>query len=71
MGPVWGGLTLELLEHPVDGAGAAGAAHADVELVCVCVGHCDVCCEVSVDRLWNLAGKEVSLSEKRESCCLS
>lgn len=38
-----GFLTLELLEHPVDGAGAPGAAHADVELVGVCVGHCDVC----------------------------
>lgn len=32
--------TLELLEHPVYGTGAAAAAHADVELVCVIgVGH--------------------------------
>lgn len=33
-------LTLELLEHAVNGAGAAAAAHADVELVGVLVGHC-------------------------------
>ena len=38
-----GFLTLELLEHPVDGPGAPGAAHADVELVGVCVGHCEMC----------------------------
>ena len=36
-------LTLELLEHAVDGAGAAAAAHADVELVGVLVGHCCDC----------------------------
>lgn len=42
-GQGWERLTVELLEHPVDGAGAAGAAHADVELVGVCVGHCEMC----------------------------
>lgn len=42
-GRCWERLTVELLEHPVDGAGAAGAAHADVELVGVCVGHCEMC----------------------------
>ena len=41
-------LTIKLLEHAVDGAGAAAAAHADVELVGVSIGdlgHCD-CCDV-------------------------
>ena len=35
--------TIELLQHAVNGAGAAAAAHADVELVGVLssVGHCD------------------------------
>jgi hypothetical protein len=32
-------LTVELLEDSVDGAGAAAAGHADVELVGVLVGH--------------------------------
>lgn len=32
-------LTVKLLEHTVDGAGAASAAHSDVELVSV--RHCD------------------------------
>jgi len=31
-------LTLELLEHALDGAGAAAAGHGDVELVVV-LGH--------------------------------
>lgn len=31
-------LTLELLEHALNGAGAAATAHGNVELVCV--GHC-------------------------------
>ena len=44
-----GALTIKLLEHPIDGAGAATAAHADIELVRVLggsgsgihdVGHC-------------------------------
>jgi hypothetical protein len=44
-------LTFELLEHALDGAGAAAAGHGDVELVCVrhlvgCVCGCqnEVCC---------------------------
>lgn len=33
------GLTVKLLEDPVNGAGTPAAAHADVELVSVLVGH--------------------------------
>jgi hypothetical protein len=33
----WARLTFELLEHALDGAGAAAAGHGNVELVCV--GH--------------------------------
>lgn len=33
--------TVELLEDSVDGTGAAAAAHGDVELVGVSVGHCE------------------------------
>lgn len=40
----WGGRTLCLLEHPLDGAGAAAAGHGDVEFVVVLGlgvwGHC-------------------------------
>lgn len=32
--------TLKLSEHAVDGAGAAAAAHRDIELVSMYVGHC-------------------------------
>ena len=41
-------LTIELLEHALDGAGAATAAHGDVELVVV-FGH-GVECVWYVDR---------------------
>jgi hypothetical protein len=33
-------LTIELLEHSVNSAGAAAAAHGHVELVGVVLGHC-------------------------------
>ena len=38
----WRAVTFELLEHALNGAGAATAAHGDVELVVV-FGHFDVC----------------------------
>ncbi|EWG52977.1 hypothetical protein FVEG_17044 [Fusarium verticillioides 7600] len=33
--------TVELLEDSIDGTGAAAAAHGDIELVSVSVGHCE------------------------------
>jgi hypothetical protein len=39
-------LTIELLKHALNGAGATAAAHSDVELVVV-FGHCVVCmCDI-------------------------
>lgn len=40
------GLTIELLQHALHGAGAAAAGHGDVELVVV-FGHFAGCCEVT------------------------
>ena len=37
------GLTVQLLQYPVHGAGAARAGHADVELVRVFVRHFGMC----------------------------
>lgn len=39
------GLTVHLLEHALDGAGAAAAGHGDVEFVGVLGGHCCGLCE--------------------------
>lgn len=35
--------TIELLQHPVDGAGTAAAGHSDAEFVGLTFCHCDVC----------------------------
>lgn len=50
-------LTVKLLEDAIDGARAAAAAHADVELVGVSVGHCECGLRFVVCGLWFVSGK--------------
>ena len=44
----WRALTLELLQHALDGTGAATAAHGDVELVVVLGHDCRFVCMCGV-----------------------